>query len=122
MDNRCFDVQDCENLKEWVAVCMGNDKAVGWRITMDEKNHRLVFYWSRPDAGDDYFPLPVQCDADVITPIIERFLVIAKYGDEPDHDGHNKRGFRIYNEAWGHVDGSSRAFMAVAPCWAMFGK
>ena len=41
---------------------------------------------------------------------------------EPDHDGHNGRGFRIFNESWGQVGGEWQAFIAIKPIWAMYGK
>lgn len=46
----------------------------------------------------------------------------ADYGRQPDHDGDNEKGWRVYNEAWGHVGSSVYAFVAVAPVWAMYGK
>ncbi len=45
-----------------------------------------------------------------------------KYEDYLDHDGSNGRGFKVYNEAWGHVAGSSYAFLGVLPVWAWYGK
>jgi len=46
----------------------------------------------------------------------------ADYGPEPDHDGHNKRGWRIFTENWGHVAGHVYAIVGVQPAWAMYGK
>jgi hypothetical protein len=36
---------------------------------------------------------------------------------EPDHDGDNKVGWRVYSEV-----GESQALLAVQPIWAMYGK
>jgi len=27
----------------------------------------------------------------------------ADYGNEPDHDGHNTKGWTVFNQHWGHV-------------------
>lgn len=45
----------------------------------------------------------------------------ADYGNEPDHDGDNGKGWRVYNENWGRV-GSFYGFVAIKPAWAMYGK
>lgn len=44
------------------------------------------------------------------------------HGQEPDQDGSNGNGWRIFNEDWGHVAGSHGAFVGIQPVWAMFGK
>lgn len=46
----------------------------------------------------------------------------ADYGRQPDHDGDNEKGWRLYNETWGMVGGDHSAFAAVEPAWAMYGK
>lgn len=48
-----------------------------------------------------------------------RWLAEAEYGAEPDHDGCNTRGWRVYNEK---CDGHYGAIIAVAPAWACHGK
>lgn len=45
-----------------------------------------------------------------------------EYQGWSDHDGSNGKGFRIYNEDWGHVGGSHYAICAVLPIWAWYGK
>ncbi len=50
------------------------------------------------------------------------WLAQCDYGEEPDHDGENHKGWRLYNEAWGHVRSDWRAFVAIEPAWAMYGK
>lgn len=46
----------------------------------------------------------------------------AKWDKEPDHDGDNGKGWRVFNGAWGHVYGMYQGICAVAPEWAMYGK
>lgn len=43
-------------------------------------------------------------------------------GREPDHDGDNGRGFRVFTEAWGKVAGHTYAICAIEPVWACYGK
>lgn len=45
-----------------------------------------------------------------------------KYQEYLDHDGSNGKGFRVYNEDWGHVAKSHYAFLGVLPVWAWYGK
>lgn len=44
-----------------------------------------------------------------------------RYPKYPDIDGTVKKGYVIYNEAWGHVI-SHYAILAVKPSWALYGK
>ena len=44
------------------------------------------------------------------------------YKDYLDHDGSDGKGFKVYNEDWGHVAGSHYAFLGVLPVWAWYGK
>ncbi len=82
---------------------------------------RLVFFRYPPDSGQSN-ALPFKLDSEGAGDFAFRWLQEAAYPREPDHDGHNKKGWRLYNEAWGHVDSDYRAFVAVTPTWAMYGK
>jgi hypothetical protein len=44
------------------------------------------------------------------------------FGKEPDHDGSNGKGWRVFTETWGRVAGYSYTVCAVQPAWAMYGK
>lgn len=44
------------------------------------------------------------------------------WGCEPDHDGHNRKGWRVFVETWGRVAGLWGTIVAVQPAWAMYGK
>lgn len=83
------------------------------------KSRRLVFFWTlSPDAQ----ALPFKLDAEGAADFAWRWLQQEDFGGQPDHDGDNGRGWRLYNEAWGHVDSDNRAFVAICPAWAMYGK
>ena len=124
-------------------------KAVGYRIQRHtppvgeglgggQEVERLILYWAVPDRqpsaeeveldlvqGNDprVHPLPGKgVGPKVASEFVWEWLQNADYPDEPDHDGSNSRGFRIYNEAWGHVDSDSYAFIAIEPAWAWHGK
>ncbi len=94
-----------------------------WRSWKTEpRPRRLVFYWSNSERRADIVALPFKLDAVGAADFARRWLAEEDFGNEPDHDGDNGKGWRIYNEGWGHVDGDWSAFVAVAPAWAMYGK
>lgn len=79
----------------------------------------LIFYWSEHPAMTK---LPFTLDAKGAVDFVTRWLAEQDYGDEPDHDGSNGKGWRAYNEAWGHVKNRWQALVAIHPVWAMYGK
>lgn len=84
------------------------------------KPRRLVFMWT--SGGAEAVALPFSLDAEGVTDFAMRWLAEQDLGREPDHDGDNGRGWRLYNEGWGHVDGEYHGWIAVSPAWAMDGK
>lgn len=50
------------------------------------------------------------------------WLESAEYEQEPDHDGSNIKGWRLFNEAWGQVFDDPYALVAITPEWALAGK
>jgi hypothetical protein len=86
------------------------------------KSLRLVFFEYHGNAPKpDMVAMPFLLDAEAAYDFARRWLAQAEYPRQPDHDGDNERGWRIYNEDWGHVDGDD-AIIAVSPVWAMYGK
>jgi len=45
-----------------------------------------------------------------------------EYQEYLDHDGSDGKGFRIYNEQWGHVADCSYAILGLIPVHAWYGK
>jgi hypothetical protein len=86
-----------------------------------ETEPRIVFYWAEPHKKERYRPLP-KIDAATAAIMAKQWLDQVEYGPEPDHEGVNQKGWRIYNEIWGHVGGEWAAIVAISPRWAMFGK
>lgn len=119
-----YAVRDASEGKRY---CMENgseeEKKYGYLLkwSVNPKPRRLVLFWANSDR-DDYVKLPFTMNADLAAGWCEAWLEQQDYGKEPDHDGDNGRGWRIYNEGWGHVDGEWQAFLAVTPSWAMYGK
>ncbi len=96
-------------------------KAVGWMVqNMEERKlKRLVLFWSDDPAMT---PLPAPLEAKDAEPFVKAWLSQQNYGPQPDHDGDNGKGWRVYCESWGHVAYNYRAFVAIEPVWLMYGK
>lgn len=124
MDNFSFDITANDNLQGWLDCCMGHRKAVGWSVHYDngKEESRLIFYWVSPPHVDKYQSLPSPADTVQVCTIAESWLDVVNRSKPPNHDGSNGKGFRLYNEAWGHVDGHSQGLLAITPAWAMYGK
>lgn len=118
MDNFQFDMtsQGSETLKQ--ALCLFNPpgRTVSGYSTDGTK---LVLYWGNSSHATRLpFPMTLEQAADFAAGWLDH----AQYGSEPDHDGDNSKGWRLYCDSWGRVGGDDFAFAAVEPVWAMYGK
>ena len=114
-DNRLFRLECCA-LKPSLEIAFGSHKATHFK----KYNDRLIFAWTDVEG---YIPFLVPLIPETAEPVIKQWLADeAVYPPEPDHDGHNTRSWLIFNEDWGIVDGKWQCFMAIEPCWAMYGK
>ena len=95
--------------------CPGN-KAIGYRVIKDKG---LVLYWTE---ADNVTPFLSKMTFSEVEPLVQGWLKEQDYGEQPDHDGSNGKGWHVYNEAWGHVNNEWEAFVAIEPAWAMYGK
>lgn len=91
------------------------------KLDREPKERRLIFYWTKTDRPD-FVAFPFTLDAEGAADFASRWLAEEDYGRQPDHDGDNGKGWRLYCEGWGHVDSEYQAFVAVSPRWAMYGK
>jgi hypothetical protein len=82
----------------------------------------LIFCWTDTDSAHALVQFPFKMDAKGAADFAERWLAEQEYGREPDHDGSNGKGWRIYNDQWSRVDGYTYSICAVQPCWMMYGK
>jgi hypothetical protein len=79
----------------------------------------LILFWS---AERDSTPLPYPMPLDQAITFVQGWLKQTDYGEEPDHDGNNHKGWRVFTESWGLVMGHHYTIVAVQPEWAMYGK
>lgn len=79
----------------------------------------LLLLWTA-DKGATEHPFPMT--AEDAASFVSGWLRNVDMGPEPDHDGDNGRGFRLFTEAWGHVAGHTYTICAIEPQWAMYGK
>ena len=79
----------------------------------------LIFLWHQ-ESDSIAFPAELSCKE--ASAVASKFLTSVKCGPEPQHDGSNELGFRVFNENWGHVGGYCYAVVGVQPCWMMYGK
>jgi hypothetical protein len=93
----------------------GQRHAIGYYV----KDGTLIFCWAEHKEA---IKLPFKMDSKRATDFTVAWLSEVDYGKQPDHDGDNGKGWRVFNEAWGHVGGYWQAFVAIQPQWAMYGK
>lgn len=121
MDNFHFDLTSEGDLElpMHIAFERSERRAEGYLIHPEKG---LVFFWYVGGTQDGLVKLPFKLDHIGAADFASRWLAEQNYGNEPDHDGDNGRGWRLYNEAWGRVASMTGSFIAVKPAWAMYGK
>ena len=95
-------------------------KATGWSEGPSPQSGatRLLLYWTdQPHT----IPFPAALDVAAAEVMVAAWLDNVDYPPEPDHDGHNVRSVRVYNEAWNRI-GDFATFVAIEPVWLMYGK
>lgn len=117
-DSFRFDFTDDEKIEEIMALAFRKNPkgASGWAVV----DGSLVFYWGSVEPP--IAPFPVRVNSDAAAGIAKSWLAEQDYGKGPDTDGSTTKGFRVYNEAWGHAGGSYQGFVAVKPAWIVYGK
>lgn len=120
MNNFHVDVTSDGDLAEAMKIAFHDHKHAEGYLLHPAKG--LVFFWYLSAAPDGLVRFPFKMDHVGAADFARRWLGEEDYGREPDHDGDNKKGWRLYNEVWGHVGGWTGAFVAVKPAWAMYGK
>ena len=124
MDNRTISVVSMgeEGIAHAVALIWPNAKggrATHYLKTTLNNEPTLIFFWAKEGENIE---LPFGLDEKGVVNAISGWLLYLEYGPEPDHDGHNERGWRIFTDNWGFVGKFRNAIVAVQPSWAMFGK
>ncbi len=120
MDNFKFDMISKGSADFKTALKLFNYKTVvGYRVH-EEKG--LMLYHAKVDASKDMILLPYEMTIEQASDFAYGWVVNMKIEDEPDHDGSNGKGWRVYNESWGKVNGEWQCFVAIQAVWAMYGK
>lgn len=119
MDNFHIDLSNDKNLVEAMTIAFRGYKAVGYAV-IPEKG--MVFFWMECPEAPGYTSLPFKMDAKGAAEFALRWLAEADYGRQPDHDGDNGKGWRLYTDSWGRIAPWHRSIAAVQPCWAEYGK
>ena len=146
MDNRTIDVtsEGGEHLAMAIRIAFANapgGKATHYRIVKlkdkisyygeptsrhyenlvedPEGDPTLILLWHE---GRNAIALPYPLEVDEAIAFVSGWLKNVDRGHQPDHDGDNGHGWRVFTEAWGHVAGEHYAIVGVQPAWAMYGK
>lgn len=84
----------------------------------------IILRWTKAEklSEDGPLNLPFKLDAKGAADFAQRWLTEQDFGREPDHDGHNKKGWRVITGNWGFVGNDRQAVCAVLPWWAAYGK
>ena len=94
------------------------------RRDADNKAYSLTFLWTESkEIG--VMPLPYPMEFEAASDFAWHWLENgADFGNEPDHDGDNGRGFIIHNgDAWGQIENFEwKSLVQIQPYWAMYGK
>ena len=87
-------------------------------------DEKLVFFWSAEQLPPHAHLLPGKANAELMASLVKSWLnETAKYPEEPNHDGSNTKGWRVYCDSWGMVEGFGHySFVAIVPHWIMHGK
>ena len=89
----------------------------------EPRPQRVVFYTSPPPASENAQLLPFPIDADMVADLAIGWIEkTATFGEQDDMDGTIKKGWRVFNESWGHVHGHYSAMFAITPEWSYYGK
>jgi hypothetical protein len=118
LDNRKIELtlEGREDFNLAMKIAVEDKKVIGYRV---HKNC-LVLYWAENKNAQK---LPYKMTVDEISNFVWGWLEKTEpEHSQPSHDGSNGKGFRMFNEAWGHVFGEWEAFIAITPEWAWYGK
>jgi len=141
VDNLTLDILavGAESLRDALAIAFrhnaAGDHATHWAVLdlpfkgveycgdANPTRKTLVLFWSEPnDKRIQDYPFPAQATKEDAIVFVQSWLHGLCWPEEPDHDGDNEKGFRMFVEDWGHVVENGYAICAIQPAWAMYGK
>lgn len=95
-----------------------SESAVGYAIC--KHKGRIVFFQY---PSETMISFPVALTMSRCAEITWDWLQVASYPKEPDHDGHNRKGWFCTNDGRGVIEHYGyRAMLAIEPHWVEFGK
>lgn len=122
MDNFHIDItaRGRDNLERILDVVLMSNTPTHWCSHPDKGT---IYFWSKPDRVPEgilvYGLFPEWATAKAWADDVNTWLSIEDYGPQPDLDGSCSKGFRVYNEHYGRIDGfSNYSFLAIKPEWA----
>lgn len=90
------------------------------------KDGTLVLTWKPDGASGLCYPFPAPLTPTALKEIVTAWLEQQDYektlGPRPHTDGSVGKGWRVFNEQWGHVFGDHCAVMGIRPAWIVYGK
>jgi hypothetical protein len=126
MDNRVISIKAEGRVAFDLAVqLMFSDRFRKNKVTHYAESSKGLMFFTGEEVSLNTIKLPIPLDWSGVSDLAWRWLQEQpsdSYADYIDHSGSMGKGFHIYNDAWGHVAGSSKGIMAVKPIWAWYGK
>lgn len=86
------------------------------RNGVERRLETLILYRNGP-PGSNSFAFPQSLDD--LTHFIHGWIRNATYGPEPDIDGSCEKGYRLFTDEYGDVNGHRTALIAAQPEWAI---
>ena len=136
MDNRIFNVNG--GSKEYFMQAMNllftdpeykTARPMTAKAWAFDKEKGLILLYLDFESGISKFPVPLNAEAAAEVAwswltTSEDAKTVTCEGDDANlqHDGSNSKGWRIYNERWGHVGRFHGALCAVKPVYLWHGK
>ena len=101
-------------------IIAGEKRATHCRVD----GHRQLTLFTRPPKSVEAtaakpFPGPMSCPQ--VTDFVWWWLQQVRYPTD-EHDGSSRKGWRVFNDQFGIVDGCWETFVAVRPMWIYFPK
>lgn len=121
-DNYRFDVAGVSLELALTLAFAEHSKVVGWRVQERENEPpRLILYWA--DGGEKMTRTPAPLVGDAVVALVQQWVDATPWDPKhPWNEVTTKKGVRVYNEDWGHIDGQWQAFVAIEPYQLWFGK
>jgi len=85
----------------------------------EDGQETLIILWHEER---DSVPFAYPHSLEDVQQFVKGWLRNVKTGVQPDHDGDNGRGWRVFCDHWGHVAGHHYAICGIQFAWAMYGK